>query len=360
MIKSVYIHIPFCIQICSYCAFSKVYKNDELITKYLYALEKEIKKKYNNEVIETIYIGGGTPSCLNIKDLQKLFDIIKQFQTKNLEFTIECNVEDINEDKLMLFKKNNVNRISIGVQTFDKENLKKLNRNNQINIQNKIALVQQYFNNINIDLIYGFHTSTLKKDLEMIKKLKVNHISTYSLMIEPHTQLFNKHYGPVNQDRDYSFYQSICTELKNQGFIHYETSNFAKKGYESKHNLTYWNNNEYYGFGVSASGYINNIRYTNTKSLDYYIKNEYSVFQEKITSKIKKEYEFILGLRKIKGINKEIYFKKYKEDIHNLIVQKLLKNNKLQENESSIFINPKYIYVANEILMEFVDENVIK
>ena len=359
--KSVYIHIPFCESICSYCDFSKVYKNKLWIDKYLIALEKEINNNYKGEILNTIYIGGGTPSCLDLDELEKLFNIIRKFNlSNNVEFTFECNIENIDYDKLYLLYRNGVNRLSIGVQTFNSKLLKYLNRNHDKKmVFNKIRIMKDIgFNNINIDLIYAIPNQTLedlKNDIDNFLNLDINHISTYSLIIEPHTSLYIKNEKNIEEELDYEMYNYICNKLKDNGYVHYEISNFSKKGYESKHNLTYWNNLEYYGFGMGASGYIDNIRYDNTKSLTKYLNGEYLEESNLVNEKEKLQNEFILGLRKTDGINKLDFYNKYNIDILNIdIVKKLLKEKKLLENKKNIFINPKYIYTSNSILIEFI------
>ena len=193
--KSVYIHIPFCSSICSYCGFTKCLKDDDYINNYLYALEMEVRKYYEGDIVDTIYIGGGTPSSLSLVQLDKLFNIIKLFNVHDIfEFTFECNINDINEDLLNLLNKNRVNRISIGVESFDEDNLKYLNRtHNKKEIFEKIKLVKnKYFDNINVDLIYALPNESLnilKSDIKNMLKLEVSHISTYSLMIEDNTIL---------------------------------------------------------------------------------------------------------------------------------------------------------------------------
>ena len=361
-IKSVYIHIPFCESICSYCDFCKFLKNDEWINKYLIALEKEIKSKYKGEEIETLYIGGGTPSCLNIEQLSKLFKIIKIFnKSKNIEFTFECNIENITEEKLKLLYENGINRLSIGIQTFKEKYLSFLNRNHtKDNIVEKINLAKKIgFKNINIDLIYGLPNQTLEdlnSDIDEFLNLDITHISTYSLIIEPNTKIFIDNYKNIDEDLDYGMYKLICNKLKDNGYNHYEISNFSKEGYESRHNLTYWNNNEYYGFGLGASGYIDNIRYYNTRNFNKYLKGEYIKESYKLDLKETMENEFILGFRKINGIDKNTFYKKYNKDIKSIeSVNKLLKENKLIEDEKNIYINPDYIYVSNDILLEFID-----
>lgn len=361
--KSVYIHIPFCSNICSYCDFTKIYYNKKYINKYLDSLEKEINKYYKNEIVKTIYIGGGTPTSLDIDELNKLFKIIKVFKLdENVEFTIECNIENLTIEKLDLFKKNNVNRISIGIQTFNFKYLKLLNRNHNLEDVKKIINYAKKINftNINIDLMYGFNGQTIKEldeDLNLFLSLNINHISTYSLMIEPHTKLYIENYKNIDEELDYQMYEYICKKLKENDFIHYEVSNFAKKGYESLHNLTYWNNLEYYGFGLGASGFINKVRYTNTSNMNKYLLGNYIKEKEVITKKLDMEYEMILGLRKLKGVNILDFTKKFNIDLVKYFnIEKLIEENKLIIKDNYIYINPKYIYIENEFLISFIGE----
>ena len=360
MIHSVYIHIPFCSDICSYCDFCKMYYNSNLVLKYLDALKKEISLNYKNEVINTIYIGGGTPSCLSLEQLKYLFKILKIFKTDNLEYTIECNIESITEDKLIMFKKNGINRISIGIETLNLKYIKFLNRHhNKDMVIDKINLVKKYFTNINIDLIYAIPGQTIKEleeDLDFIINLGVNHISTYSLIIEEHTKFFINNTTSIDDELDYKMYKHICNKLGDNGYDHYEISNFSKLGYESRHNLVYWNNFEYYGFGLGASGYINNIRYENTRSINNYLKGNYIKDFHKLDNDEIIENEFILGLRKIKGINKQEFNNKYHIDINKIkSVEELINEEKLIDDGINIYINKKYLYTSNDILVEFIN-----
>lgn len=361
-IESVYIHIPFCSSICTYCDFSKMLYYEKFASSYLEALFDEVKEKYNGEEIKTIYIGGGTPSVLNLKDLKKLFEITKIFKLKkDYEFTIECNVNDINEEKLEIFKNNGINRISIGVQSFNSEILKKMNRfHTYEEVKQKIELINKFgIENINVDLIYAFPNTSifdLKKDLEKVFSLKIKHISTYSLMIEPHTMLYIKKTKSISEDIDSEMYELIKKEMKKHGFIHYEVSNFCIPNYQSKHNLTYWNNLEYYGFGLGASGYIKNVRYTNTFSLDKYLSHKYVSEEEVLSKNDQMVYELILGMRKIDGINIKDFNKKFQTNlIENKIIQRLIKNDCLVIDDNYIKIPYNKIYTENDILKELLD-----
>lgn len=352
-VRSAYIHIPFCRQICSYCDFCKMYKNDEVIYKYLDALELEIKKNYKGEVLDTLYIGGGTPSSLDLRELERLFEIIDIFNLSgDAEISFEANVEDLSVS-LLLFLKNKVNRLSIGVQTFSSNLIGVLGRR-EVDIS-KVRLAHEYFPNINIDLMYGFKEESLdvlKKDIEVFLSLSVPHISVYSLILEPHTKLYIDGYEP---DFDKPYEKVINEMLGKAGYIHYEVSNYALKGYESRHNLTYWNNNQYYGFGLGASGYITDLRYENTRSINKYLNGDYLYSSHILDMSEVLENEFILGLRKISGIKKDEFYEKYGKDIYFPVVLDLLSKGYLIDIDGFIRISPKYIYLSNEILIYFLD-----
>ena len=358
--ESVYIHIPFCRSICSYCDFSRFIYNEKEADKYLNALEEEVKEYYLNEEIKTIYIGGGTPSVLSETLLNKLFKIINLFnKSKNLEFTIECNPEDINESFLDLIIKHGVNRISIGVQSFNKTKLEFMKRNSDfLDLKTKINLIRQKgINNISLDLMYALPKEELnvfKKDVKMFLKLNPDHISTYSLIIKEGTEIFNK-FDNTEEEIEIEMYNYLVKKLKKKKYNHYEVSNFSKEGYESKHNLTYWNNKEYYGFGLSSSGYINGFRYENTKNMKKYLEGNYRDNEKLLSKQEIMEDEVMLGLRKIEGINVEEFYEKYNVNIQDVFpVKPLLKNKELVYKNGYLFINKDKIYVMNEILLKLI------
>lgn len=359
MIKSVYIHIPFCKNICSYCDFCKFIYNEKWVGAYLTGLNNEIKDRYMDDPIKTIYIGGGTPSALSIDELKRLFKIISVFNTNDLEeFTFECNLSDINEGLLEILKNNKVNRLSIGIQSFNKKNLAFMERNADFkDALKKVDLCHQYgFNNINLDLMYAIPSETLKdlkKDLDLFLKLNPTHISTYSLILEDHTKLSSKNVSYIEEELDYEMFKLISKKLNSAN--HYEISNFSIPGYESKHNLVYWNNEEYYGFGLGASGYIDDIRYQNTKNLKEYLLGNYVLEKEILGLKEKMDYEIMLGLRKLKGINILEFKNKYSKDIEEVYnLKPLLKSKDLIKKKGYIFINPQKIYIMNEILIKII------
>ncbi len=363
MISSVYIHIPFCSNICSYCNFAKFYYNKNMVNSYLNSLEKEIKLRYKGETIKTLYIGGGTPSSLTLDELERLFKILEVFKKdKNIEFTIEVNPENLTLEKIKLFKKYQVTRISMGVESTNKKFLDYLGRHHDFNkVRTSISLLKKKgFTNINVDLIYALKEETfddLKSDILNLISLDVPHISTYSLMIEEGTILGIKHEQNIDEDKDYLMYDLIRKTLKKYGYKHYEISNFAKEGYESKHNLVYWNNDYYYGFGLGAASYIPGKRITNTYNYNKYIKCDYVKEIEELTKKDILSYALILGFRKIDGINKKDFFNKYNVELESLYnIKELVKEKKLIDNGMNIFVSYDKIYIENSILINFVGE----
>lgn len=360
--KSIYIHIPFCRSICSYCDFCKMFYNPKWAHDYLVCLKEEVEDQYMGEEIDTLYIGGGTPSCLKEKNIKYLMNqIVCLFHlSENCEFTFECNLNDISEDLLLILKEAGVNRLSIGIESFQEQKLILMGRNHTFeDAKQKIDMARRLgFHNINVDLIYGLPKETkkdLKKDLKLFLKLKPNHISTYSLILSEHTLLHINKISPIDEDLDAEFYRIICKKLKRKKYKHYEVSNFAREGMESRHNLNYWNNQEYYGFGLSASGYIDGIRYTNTLSLTKYLKKEFDGKREFITPTDMLDHEVMLGLRKLEGIHLETFEKKFGIPLEEAFpVEPLLKKKELVKKNGYIYINPSKIYVMNEILMKLI------
>lgn len=360
--KNCYIHIPFCNKICSYCDFCKLYYNKDLVNKYLDALEKEINKIYKGEVLETIYIGGGTPSSLSLDELERLFKILSVLnKDKNIEYTIENNFDSITEEKINLYKKYGINRLSFGIETTNNSYLKLLNRSLS---KDKVRKIINYskeigITNINVDLIYALPNESindLEKDIDFILSLDIPHISTYSLIIEDNTLLKINNYKNISEDLDSDMYKYICKRLKDNNFTHYEISNFSKEGYYSKHNLCYWNNKEYYGFGLGSSSYINNKRITNTRSITNYLKEAFIKEEEIIDINSKIEYEVILNLRKKEGIDIINFKDKYKKDLLSIYnYNELVDKEFLILNNNHLYIPEDKWYISNEIIVRLLN-----
>ena len=361
-INSLYIHIPFCKSICPYCDFTKIIKNEKFedgyISELLFDIEK-IKSKY--KTFKTVYIGGGTPSCLSYDNLKTLLESLKPFINDNTEFTIEANPIDLTDDKLKLMKENKINRISIGIQSFKKETLDMLDRNDHIDFFKLIPNVKRFIPNINLDFIYGLPHETLddiKTNLEEFIKLDVNHISIYSLIIAPGTKFYNMKIKELDEEFSREAYLLIDKTLKKAGFIHYEVSNFAKKGYESHHNLNYWDDNEYIGIGIGASGYVNGIRYTNKSNLTKYNQGIRDYEKEEVTEEIKKEEYIMLHLRKFKGIllsdYKKVFGKDFYEEFKD-ILDPFISQNLFKKTKYRIYPTESGIVILDYLLVKIYE-----
>ena len=361
MTEYVYIHIPFCKQKCRYCSFVS-FPATEYIKKYLTAISKEIKHNYKNEKLETLYIGGGTPSLLSPDELNILTEFFNI--SEKTEYTIEMNPENINLKYLQELKKIGVNRISIGCQTFDNNILKIIGRrhNNQ-DVINAVHTAQNAgFKNISIDLIYGLPTQTInifEQDLKQAVNLGISHISLYGLKIEESCDFYyNKPAQLPDEDIQADMFIKAIELLEKNNFEHYEISNFSKKGFESKHNLNYWNNNQYYGFGTAAHGYIDGIRYSNKKNLKEYIQNPLIHEENKKLSKEEQlQEEIFLGFRRIKGINTELINKKYSidfEDKYKSIISKYIDTGHLIKTKNGYKLSDNGILISNYILADFI------
>ena len=356
----IYIHIPFCDCICSYCDFCKILYNNKYINNYLDNLEKEIINRYKNELIKSIYIGGGTPSSLSYQELERLFNIIKIFKLdSNYEFTIECNVNNLDINKIKLFKDNGVNRVSLGVQSFNKEILTILNRSHTYKEVYSVInnLKSNNINNINIDLIYGVNDNIdiVKKDIDYFLSLDIPHISCYSLIIEDNTLLKINNYQNIDEDIEYEMYKYIENKLTSNGYVHYEISNYAKEGYQSTHNINYWDNGSYYGFGLGSVSYIDNYRISNTKNISKYNKGIYISNREYEDMNTNMSNDMILGLRKIKGVSISKFYNKYKKDIREVFdIDDLINNKILIIDNDNMYIDSKYIYLSNQVLIRFI------
>lgn len=325
--KSLYIHIPFCEHVCSYCDFTKLFYNEKYELPYLEALEKEIKSKVTNKV-STLYFGGGTPTALSNAGFERILKFASQYLDSDYEFTVEANVENLTESKLDIMKKYGVNRLSIGVQSTCNKLLKEFGRHHTFEDAQKVVELakQKGFLNINIDLIYGFKGETLQdlnKDLKEFIKLDLDHISIYSLIVEKGSILYNQNYKEQNEDDSRRFYEFIVEFLTKHGFKRYEVSNFAKNAKYSRHNLTYWHNEEYFGCGLGASGYVNGVRYENTKSLPEYIKGNYVSSIEEVTPKMYEEYFLLTNLRLEDGFSKATYKEKFETDFEQKYADKI-------------------------------------
>lgn len=362
MIEHAYIHIPFCTGKCHYCSFVSG-KNIEDKDKYLKALIKQIKLEYKGEKLKTLYFGGGTPSLLEAIDIEQLISLF--VLDDNAEVTIEVNPETVEYEKFLAFKKVGINRISLGVQTFDDEILKQIGRRHSSKIiyQAIENIKKAGFENISIDLMYGLPNQSIQmfeNDVEKAVLLDIQHISTYGLKIEEASYFGEK--KPLNiADDEFQaeMFTMLCKKLEENEFEHYEISNFSKPNFQSNHNNSYWKNKEYYGFGLNASGYIGNVRYQNEDDFDSYLLNpNEKVESTELTVSETMENEIFLGLRLRSGIEISKINKKYDIDFldrYKLVIKKFEKMGLLEVRKDVCCLTHAGILLSNEVMCEFLE-----
>ena len=370
-----YLHIPFCKSICKYCDFYKMVVSRSLQEKTINYIIKEMKQiEISQYQIDTIYIGGGSPSSLDDDLLEKLLFNLSQVTNFDVlkEFTIEFNPNDITTEKVKILQKYKVTRVSIGIQSFNKKLLKTLGRIPFVSfeeLQEKIKLLNTYnITNINADLIYAIPGETLDEltdDVEKMMMLPITHLSCYSLILEERSILYYEYTHNkiklVDETLDEAMYKKINEILKRNNFIHYETSNYSKSGFNSLHNLIYWHRDDYLGIGPGASSSIGNHRFTNTHNLNEYflgIDNKNIKYAEDIIDSKKDEQELMvmMNLRLSEGINKKRYLERFKEDVKDTFphILELLKEGLLEETTDNIRIPLKYFYISNYIIVKII------
>ncbi|HEL0045351.1 TPA: oxygen-independent coproporphyrinogen III oxidase [Streptococcus equi subsp. zooepidemicus] len=368
---SAYVHIPFCTQICYYCDFSKVFIKNQPVDAYLEALIKEFES-YQISSLKTLYIGGGTPTAITAKQLDYLLSHLQQhLQLDQLEeFTIEANPGDLTEDKIAVLRQSAVNRISLGVQTFNDKQLKQIGRSHtEAQIYATIASLKEAgFQNMSIDLIYALPGQTIQQVKENVAKalaLDIPHLSLYSLILEHHTVFMNKmRRGKLQlptEDLEAEMFEYIISEMEASGFEHYEISNFTKPGFESRHNLMYWNNDEYFGCGAGASGYLNGIRYRNRVPIQHYLKavadGNARLSEEVLTKEEMMEEELFLGLRKKSGVSVSRFQEKFGlsfESRYGPVVRELQAQGLLVKDKDFVRMTKKGLFLGDSVAEKFI------
>lgn len=371
--SSAYVHIPFCTQICYYCDFSKVFIKNQPVDAYLEHLIQETRS-YEIGKLRTLYIGGGTPTALSAQQLAYLLTELPKIMdlSEVEEFTIEANPGDLDPDKIVILKDSQVNRVSLGVQTFDNKMLKKIGRSHQEqDIYDNIRhLKQAGFDNISIDLIYALPGQTMDQVKENVAKaidLDIPHMSLYSLILENHTVFMNRmRRGKLplpKEELEAEMFEYIIEELEKAGFEHYEISNFSKPGFESRHNLVYWDNAEYYGLGAGASGYVDGIRYKNHGPIRHYLEaveaGKARITEEHLTLEEKMEEELFLGLRKKTGVSKARFEEKFGisfDQRYGQVVASLTEQGLLVPDDKQVRMTKRGLFLGDTVAEKFILE----
>jgi len=371
-VMSLYIHIPFCKQKCLYCDFPSYSGKEQFMDEYIDALNKEILRKAHQYTVNSIFIGGGTPSYLNNSSLEKLLATLNKLNLKeNIEFTVECNPGTLDKENLSIMKKYNVNRISMGLQSTKNSVLKEIGRiHSYEEFRNNYFLARECgFDNINVDLMFGLPNQTFedwKKSLEEVATLESAHISAYSLIIEEGTHFYDLYKNDKlklpDEDKERLMYLATKEILNKYGYHQYEISNFAKTGKECFHNKVYWKCDEYLGLGVSASSFIDKKRIKNIDDIQDYIekiKRNEDVTEEIHVNDINDNMEefIFMGLRMIEGIEINEFKERFNKDIYEVysdIIDKNIKKELLICSSGRLFLSPKGMEISNYVMSDFI------
>lgn len=365
--SGLYIHIPFCYKKCSYCDFVSFGGRSEFLPPYLSALKNEAEK-FKGENIETVFIGGGTPSLMNTAQIEDLCDFLhKNFNIKSTaEFTMEANPQSLTFDKILSAKNGGVNRFSVGAQSLSDNVLNDLGRSHTLKqFEDAVENIKKAdIKNFNLDLIFALPAQSLEMWQNTLKKAleyDSTHISCYSLILDPETPLGEAYARNEitipNEETERLMYKVISKTFAEKDIYQYEISNYAKKGYECQHNINYWLCNEYIGLGCAAHSYFNGARYNNTCDLHKYISQEDIVLNKEVLSQKDMQEEFImLGLRMNRGISLFEYKKRFNLDFlseYNKTIQKLKKLNLVEYNEEYLFLTEKGLDLCDSVVLEF-------
>ena len=356
MVPSCYVHIPFCDSICSYCDFVRIQKNEKFFSAWKDTLIKEIQE-YKICDLHTLYFGGGTPSLLDVYDFKQIRNC---FPSSIDEFTVECNPESLNDEKLEAYEDLGVNRISLGVQSFKDEILQVCNRRHTalqaISVIEKIK--KSSIQTFSIDLIFGFPNQTMedvKNDISMFLSLDIPHLSIYSLQIEENSVFGKKGIKPIDSDLEADMFEYITKTLEAAGYIHYEISSFCKPGHHSRHNLAYWQDQDFYGIGCGASGRLNGIRYDNTSSLKEYCSFGpcptyiFETLEERSMDAI------MMALRTRFGLNISSWNARYQLDFKTKYASVLnAYRSYFEYGDDRIYLNDAGLEILNTILVDFM------
>ena len=375
--RGMYIHIPFCHQICHYCDFNKVFFKNQPVDEYIESMGQELaimrQEGISFKEVETVFLGGGTPTSLSEKQLERLLEIIHEYVdiSSLKEFSTEANPDELTYGKLLVLKNGGVDRLSIGVQSFDADLLKKIGRTHSPDDAARVVgeARKAGFENLSIDLIYGLPGQTIAQWQDTLDKalaLDLPHYSGYSLIVEPKTvfyNLMNKGKLPLpGEDIETEMFTMLIEQMESKGRMRYEISNFAAPGHESIHNLIYWENATYAGVGAGAHGYVDGIRYSNIGPIAKYMEKtaagERPVQQTHIVTAIEAmEEEMFLGLRKSNGVSVSLFQEKFGqslEEVYGETLHSLIKDGLVERLDDAVRLTHRGVYRGNDVFQQFL------
>jgi putative oxygen-independent coproporphyrinogen III oxidase len=374
--EAVYIHIPFCTNKCYYCDFNSYVLKGQPVESYLHAMEKEMELTVEVDppaMIRTVFVGGGTPTVLTPGQMEQFLGLVQRYfpnRDAEFEFTMEANPGTTDLDKLKVMKAGGVNRISFGVQSFNNQLLSRIGRIHStddvyLSIENAR---KAGFDNISIDLMYGLPDQTLdmlEDSISAALALELQHYSIYGLKVEENTlfhTLYEKGKLPLPEEEiETNMYMRIMERLKQAGYVHYEISNYAKPGKESRHNTVYWKNESYYGIGAGAHGYVKGVRHVNVKGVQAYIEAVQAGLPRVETTPVSREEAqedfMMVGLRLLQGVKREDYYRQFGEQIEEAFageIEKLVGKGLLEATSDGYRLTHQGIFLGNEVFAEFL------
>ena len=361
--RHLYVHIPFCNNICYYCDFTRCRYNEGLVNQYLDSLHFELLHRVNNFDLDTIYIGGGTPSSLSNDQLTRLLMMLKPYAVNTIEYTFEANPDSLTLDKIMILKKFGVNRISLGVQSTNNRLLKLVNRYHDLNMVKEVIdnLIDNGISNISIDLIYSLPTQTMDEWKETIKEvllLKIKHVSLYSLTIEENSVFNKKGFSNLDSETETNMYFYAVETLNKANINQYEIANFSYEGFESKHNIGYWKYDDFYGVGLGASCKLNDNRFDNTTNFMNYFKHDFINIDYKLSKKDNMFEMIMMSLRMKSGLDKKLFKYRYHEDVDKIFSEAIninVNRENLINSSDNLKCTAKGLAILNTILEDFIE-----
>lgn len=366
--KAVYVHVPFCRDICAYCDFTRCRYHAGLADQWLLAVERELQEKLAQVSVETAYIGGGTPSALNSRQLEQLLKLLAPYTAKVQEYTMEANVESLEDEKIELLKRYGVNRISLGVQTLQPTLLPIIGRRHtRKEVVERIQQLHRYgIHNISIDLIYGLPQQTMemwKEDLQDIAQhFQISHISLYALTIEEHSQFGRDGVQNIDADVEADMYLYAVSYLQQHGFTQYEISNFAKPNAASLHNQMYWNYEDFCGIGCGASGKSGHIRYDNTRNLHTYLQKGSCPDIIELSRQDEMFEMLMMALRMKQGMRLSLFRERFAADftaLYPAALQKNIASGMLVVENDHVKATDEGMLLLHDVLVDFLPEEAL-